>query len=747
MPEQNSAESLSCSGVYMGKGIVLTHGTIITDVLRDKRAELLLQELKLKGCVLNRKKTDLLNTILQDTQSSFRIILPSEQMQDEINDVYCNSRGAVASRKDNRGYLHNIMSLEDHYDQFKRKDLSSLIPADRLKSMSSDISEIIAPSSTSKVASSNYCSLPAIVERLIVQPGIRESIATIMPSSQGWKLEEKECDPELESLILSTFVLLKIFPDDRDSDMIMEATLINEDVINITERMIPLVGFSQKGTSVYVESSPFGSLSPSVFLNSLSHGIISNVSNSPGDILLTDARCVMGSEGAPVFTMIGGKKCLCGMVISPFCWRDGEWLGLTLLASAKPILQVLLDSVNIDIDTENREIKESDNQDKLVDIESSTSKLDVELNGVKEHKADVPVGHQKIIKNSGFTLKERYLNQGIDYYINGSVVAVCSGGGWGSGIVISTSPGIILTCAHVTHPATSGNVQIVLSGGESLTGQVIHQTQPRTLNLQSSKNGHGSCTWDLAVVLTAGPLPLALPLASQLPPKGSPVIVAGYGIFSHKCLPTPTVSQGVVSKLISFPVHTLHWPSHQGLSRVSQIPAKDMDKHSSNMVVKRVHDDIWNHDEKNLTCGTSIKLSNGYQGLPTSALYRKPDDAFLDVECMDGHVLVNNDDSGMVPMIMQTTCAVYAGTSGGPVVSFHPQYGLQVIGVIVCNTRDTASKAAFPHINMAVPTPAIFKILKAFISSGDKMVLRYLDAECAAASHLWTLGLVPQSRL
>lgn len=53
---------------------------------------------------------------------------------------------------------------------------------------------------------------------------------------------------------------------------------------------------------MFVESSPFGSLSPDVFLNSLSYGIISNVCGSNGDVLLTDARCIMGSEGAPVFS-------------------------------------------------------------------------------------------------------------------------------------------------------------------------------------------------------------------------------------------------------------------------------------------------------------------------------------------------------------------------------------------------------------------------------------------------------------
>lgn len=58
---------------------------------------------------------------------------------------------------------------------------------------------------------------------------------------------------------------------------------------------------------MFVESSPFGGLSPSVFLNSLSFGIISNVCGSRDDVLLIDARCVMGSEGAPVFTDDSGK--------------------------------------------------------------------------------------------------------------------------------------------------------------------------------------------------------------------------------------------------------------------------------------------------------------------------------------------------------------------------------------------------------------------------------------------------------
>lgn len=251
LAEQGTTEDLSCSGIYMGKGIVLTHGTIVTDVLRDKRAQLLLHELESKGYVQTGKKSNLLNTILQDTQSSFQVILPSEQLQHEITNVYCNS-ASVGSVQDNKENLCNLMHPEGQEDQFEKKDLCSLLHAEGLKNMSSNICEITEPSTTLKVASSNYCSLPAIVERLFIQPGIRESVASIMPSSQGWKLmednKEKEYDADLESLILSTFVLLKILPDKSgDSDMIMEATSISEDVISVTEKMIPLTGSCYKG--------------------------------------------------------------------------------------------------------------------------------------------------------------------------------------------------------------------------------------------------------------------------------------------------------------------------------------------------------------------------------------------------------------------------------------------------------------------------------------------------------------------
>lgn len=55
------------------------------------------------------------------------------------------------------------------------------------------------------------------------------------------------------------------------------------------------------GTRVKLVSTPFGSLSPSVFLNSLSEGIVSNVAGEEGVLIMTDARCVPGCEGGALY--------------------------------------------------------------------------------------------------------------------------------------------------------------------------------------------------------------------------------------------------------------------------------------------------------------------------------------------------------------------------------------------------------------------------------------------------------------
>lgn len=55
------------------------------------------------------------------------------------------------------------------------------------------------------------------------------------------------------------------------------------------------------GAPLVVEGTPFGSFSPDTFLNTYSEGIVSNKSSN-SCLLFTDARCLNGTEGAPIYS-------------------------------------------------------------------------------------------------------------------------------------------------------------------------------------------------------------------------------------------------------------------------------------------------------------------------------------------------------------------------------------------------------------------------------------------------------------
>ena len=62
------------------------------------------------------------------------------------------------------------------------------------------------------------------------------------------------------------------------------------------------------GDPVEICATPFGGLNPDVFMNSRSRGIISNVAGPRNVLLLTDARCVPGSEGGGLFHCQGKQR-------------------------------------------------------------------------------------------------------------------------------------------------------------------------------------------------------------------------------------------------------------------------------------------------------------------------------------------------------------------------------------------------------------------------------------------------------
>lgn len=309
-------EELSCSGMYLGYGVILTHGTLLVDLLKDKRAEPVIHQLSTKGyCTRLRGQSNVLNSAFQYVHGKCQVIFPCKKFARETVSIDCDPCISSESEPLIKSYPKNQNNIHGS-------------------------SKYLLP----QTESDSYLTVAADIERIFLQHDIQECMANIMPASQGWKLfEENQCSisPNLEKLIMATFVLVTLsetkkisWMSDEDDNTTIKA--VNE----ILAQSTPV----NKGNFIYIESSPFGSASPNIFLNSLSHGIICNSSPKSGEVLLTDARCITGSEGAPVFAVVNDQRRPCALVMTPFCWRGGEWLGLTLLASLGPVLQTLLQS-------------------------------------------------------------------------------------------------------------------------------------------------------------------------------------------------------------------------------------------------------------------------------------------------------------------------------------------------------------------------------------------------------------------
>ena len=57
----------------------------------------------------------------------------------------------------------------------------------------------------------------------------------------------------------------------------------------------------------FAVGTPYGNLSPDIFLNCLSSGILCNLVGSQNELLLNDARCLPGSEGGALYASIDGR--------------------------------------------------------------------------------------------------------------------------------------------------------------------------------------------------------------------------------------------------------------------------------------------------------------------------------------------------------------------------------------------------------------------------------------------------------
>lgn len=107
------------------------------------------------------------------------------------------------------------------------------------------------------------------------------------PPSESKEEKLSKVDQDTAAFLLPYFVLIKLHNwvpshDDVEPKVLQGSSLV-------------------KGSSVFAMGTPFGTLSPAVFMNSVSKGILCNVAGQNAELFLTDARCIPGTEGGALY--------------------------------------------------------------------------------------------------------------------------------------------------------------------------------------------------------------------------------------------------------------------------------------------------------------------------------------------------------------------------------------------------------------------------------------------------------------
>ncbi|XP_029305775.1 peroxisomal leader peptide-processing protease [Cottoperca gobio] len=252
----------------------------------------------------------------------------------------------------------------------------------------------------------------------------------------------------------------------------------------------------QKGCPVVACGSPFGSLCLDLFISTLSRGIISNFAGEDNAVILTDARCLPGSEGGGLFVVKGRDNVrLLGLIVSPFGWKANEWIGLTLVCSVHLIFKNIIRCMRV--------------QDPL---------RDVWLHQGEEGLLMSTAAHQsKSVKGP-------------------TVCFVDSGQFWGSGVVVASR--LVVTCRHVVNGKSKVTLKFHLRDRvHDVLGDVLFSTK-------------ASSPYDLALVqLRDFATEAAVPRMAQSYNPGESVVVVGYGGLGRRC--GPSLTSGVLSKIIT----------------------------------------------------------------------------------------------------------------------------------------------------------------------------------------------------
>lgn len=100
------------------------------------------------------------------------------------------------------------------------------------------------------------------------------------------------------------------------------------------------------------------------------------------------------------------------------------------------------------------------------------------------------------------------------------------------------------------------------------------------------------------------------------------------------------------------------------------------------------------------------------------------------------------------PVMLQTTCAVHGGSSGGPL--FSTSTG-NLLGIVASNTRDNNTGATYPHLNFSIPITVLQQALQRYSRDGNLGDLQELDRAPEPVKVVWRLqrplAEAPRSKL
>ncbi|XP_052429083.1 peroxisomal leader peptide-processing protease [Carassius gibelio] len=312
----------------------------------------------------------------------------------------------------------------------------------------------------------------------------QDAFQKIFKGADNWGFCSGTLDTEVleDSRFLSWFALLKV---PTSSSCTCKET-------------IPWVesGSLKKGCHVIACGSPFGALCPDLFMNTISKGIISNLAGHENALVLTDARCLPGTEGGGVFISKGNRSYLVGLIVSPLCWKSDKWIGLTLVCSVHLILKNMLKAGAI--------------QESLIEKSS------------------------QLITGSFQDPLTTNRKPGSEFFTG--VLLIESGHLWGSGVLLNQN--LVLTCRHVVNEKSELTVRV--NFGErfhAVSGKVLYSSAP-------------SSPYDIAVMELQEPLAASVKtqFTTYLHP-GEDVLVVGYGALGSSC--GPSLTSGILSRVIT----------------------------------------------------------------------------------------------------------------------------------------------------------------------------------------------------